>query len=84
MIENAEFKIPRGRRSHRLWQELVDSAHALLALDSAQQYGLVAGGPKIDHARCQQLLKEGAERRIYPSPDAVEKFLAAYCHAKSG
>ena len=63
-------KIPRGRRSHRLWQDLVDSAHALLTIDSCRQYGLVTGGPECDVERCRKVLEEGraggfSPRRIH-------------------
>jgi hypothetical protein len=78
MIETAEFKIPRGRRSHRLWQELVDSAHALLAIDSARQYGLVQGGPKLNQDRCREILRDGEKRGFRPSPRAFENFVEAY------
>jgi len=84
MTEAPEFKISRGRRSHQLWQELVDNAHALLAIDSAKQSRQVTGGPNINNARCQQLLEDGAKRGIHPNPDAIERFLAAYCQDNSG
>ena len=77
MTAAAEHKVPRGRRSHRLWQELVDSANAMLTIDSARQFGLITGGPEINHSRCYQILDDGAKRGFLPSPDAVEKFLEA-------
>jgi hypothetical protein len=45
------------------WQEAVDTAHFLLLLDSARQYGLVEGGPAVDIERCEAILKRGAEMR---------------------
>lgn len=61
------------------WQEAVDLAEFYLHLESAKQYGLVAGGPqKVHLERCDELLKRGSERGITPRPDAVERCLAAY------
>ena len=71
-----DFKLPRGRRSRALWQELVDSAEALLMIDSWRQYGLITGGLECNHERCRQILKDGKRRRITPRPDAVERFIA--------
>jgi hypothetical protein len=77
MDDDADFKPPRGRRSRALWQELVDSAHALLSIDSARQYGLITGGPECNHKRCYQILKDGQARGVHPRADAVESFIAA-------
>lgn len=41
------------------WQEAVDQANLLLALDSCKQYGLLEGGPKINFDRCVELLEKG-------------------------
>jgi hypothetical protein len=56
------------------WQDAVDAAAGLLALESARDYGLVTGGPSADIARCQELLERGAARGIKPTPDALERF----------
>ncbi len=59
------------------WQEAVDAAHGALALDAARQYGLVMGGPVINAARCDEIIRRGAQRGVRASPDAVERFVAA-------
>lgn len=76
-MDDSAAKIPRGRRSHRLWQELVDSAHALLTIDSCRQYGLVSGGPECDAERCRKILAEGQARGFSPRRDSFERFVAA-------
>jgi len=58
------------------WQDAVDAANACLAPDSARQYGLVEGGPKIDVDRCDEILRRGALLGYRPSPDAVERSIA--------
>jgi hypothetical protein len=77
MTAPGTYAIPRGRRSRRQWQDLVDLAHAGLALDSARQYGLIEGGPVINQNRCIELLRAGEKRGYRPSPDAIQKFVAA-------
>lgn len=77
VMDDSVAKIPRGRRSHRLWQELVDSAHALLTIDSCRQYGLVTGGPECDAERCRKILVEGRARGFSPRRDSFERFVAA-------
>jgi hypothetical protein len=57
------------------WQEAVDTAHALLTLDSARQFGLVTGGPSINVDRCVEVLEQGKSRYILPRPDAIERFV---------
>lgn len=59
------------------WQDAVDAAHGALALESARQYGLVAGGPVVDVVRCQLILSAGLARRppVTPSADSIEAFL---------
>ena len=59
------------------WQASVDAAEGALALDSARQYGLVIGGPKVNADRCVEILDAGRKRGIVPSPDAVQEFVAA-------
>jgi hypothetical protein len=66
------------------WQEAVDLASALLHLDSARQYGLVTGGPEINVERCARLVADGARRGVVPSPDHVERFVAAHNAGGSG
>jgi hypothetical protein len=58
------------------WQEAVDAAYALLVLDCARGgYGLVKGGPKVDVARCEQLVAEGKARGYTPADDCIERML---------
>jgi hypothetical protein len=63
---------PRDPQTRTEWQEAVDCAEGLLALDSARQYGLIAGGPEVNVDRCLEILRAGFERGIKPSEDAVE------------
>lgn len=57
------------------WQYVVDQAHALLALDSAQQYGLVRSNVAVQVDRCRELLARGAELGYTPAPDAIDRFV---------
>lgn len=59
--------VRRDPRSPDEWQSVVDSADVLLLIDSAQQYGLVVGGPKVNIARCNEMLAAGAEGGFFPS-----------------
>lgn len=76
-MNNKNLKIPRGHRSHRVWQGLVDSAYALLMINSCRQYGLVTGGPECNAERCRKILEEGRARGFSPRPDSIEQFVAA-------
>jgi hypothetical protein len=58
------------------WQAAVDAAHACLSLDAARQYGLIDGGPKIDAARCLEILDRGKALGITPAPDAPDRLVA--------
>lgn len=69
--------VPRiSKRWKREWQEAVDGAYALLALDAARRYGLITGGPGVNVGRCRQILaadaglcgetRRGALRRLQP------------------
>lgn len=55
------------------WQDAVDAAEFYLALDSAQKYGLITGGPEVDVDRCDDILRAGRERGIVPHRDAIER-----------
>jgi hypothetical protein len=57
------------------WQQAVDAAHACLMIHDAKLYGLITGGSAINADRCIQILELGKARRIYPSPDAMERFI---------
>jgi len=59
------------------WQEAVNAARALLALDAAREYGLVTGGPVFDVKRAAEILDLGKARGITPTDDAVEQFVAS-------
>jgi hypothetical protein len=54
------------------WQDAVDLADGLLAVDSARTYGLITGGPDVDVARCAAILRRGRARGITPRDNAVE------------
>ena len=60
------------------WQDAVDSAHVLLCIDSARQYGLVEWNAEIDIERCEEILKRGHGHGYTPSHDAVQRFLAEW------
>lgn len=68
---------PRSPRTKREWQEAVDLANFYLVLDSARQYGLIAGGPDIDVRRCEDLIVQGKHRGLEPRPDSLDRSLAA-------
>lgn len=56
-------------------QELADLCHVWLLLDSARLYGLVCGGPKVNVARCEQILAAAKARGVVPRTDAVDRCL---------
>lgn len=64
------------------WQDAVDCSHAALSLESARFYGLVTGGPEINSERCESIIRRGKVRGITPRPDAIVRFIAAYCEGK--
>jgi hypothetical protein len=68
----------RDPQTNAEWQEAVDIASALLHLQSARAYGLVTGGPTVNVERCEQVVADGARRGVSPSPDHVERFVAAH------
>jgi len=59
-------------------QAAVDSATALLHVDSARQYGLITGGPTVNVERCKEIIALGERRGIVPSPGCVERFVADF------
>lgn len=65
-------------QTHDEWQAAADSAEALLLLDSARQYGLLTGGPKVNVDRAQEILDAAAKLGITPRPDAAERFVDAW------
>jgi hypothetical protein len=73
----------RNPRTHEEWQHAVNTAEALIVLDSARQYGLVTGGPKINVKRCTEILSLGKTRGIRAAPDAIEKFWLCWNRARN-
>ena len=72
--------VPRiSKRWKREWQEAVDGASALLALDAARQYGLVIGGPGVNVERCRSVIAAGRARGFEPAADCVERLVAELC-----
>ena len=65
------------------WQTAVDLADALLAMDSARQYGLITGGPAIDTERAAEILAAGKARGFRPLPDSAERVIGALLAAPS-
>jgi hypothetical protein len=61
------------------WQEAVDLAEFHLLVDSAKQYGLVEGGPRVNTRRCDYILREGKKRGVYPASHEtlINRYLAA-------
>lgn len=62
-------------KSEQEWQDAVDTAHVMLLIDSATKYGLVRGGPKIDVARCEDVLARGKALGYEPAEDAPERLV---------
>lgn len=61
-------------RSGEQWQEAVDVAQGILAVELAQRLGLITG-QSADVARCAEILTRGAERGIRSHPDAVRDWI---------
>jgi hypothetical protein len=57
------------------WQEAVDTAHVMLLIESARQFGIVRGGPKVVVARCEEILERGKARGYTPAEDVVERLV---------
>jgi hypothetical protein len=57
------------------WQEAVNLAEVMSRVHSARLYGLITGGPNIDVARCDQLLRQGSLRGYRPDPRAVDHII---------
>ncbi len=58
------------------WQSAVDAAHGFIMIDSARRYRLITGGPSVNLARCEEILRRGRGMGIQPSPDAVDRLVA--------
>jgi hypothetical protein len=48
------------------WQQAVDAAKFLRAFHDAKLFGLVTG-PKINVDRCDDLLRRGRDRKVFPA-----------------
>jgi hypothetical protein len=59
------------------WQEAVDLASGMLAVEAARLYGLITGGPKIIVARREEILSRGAHLGYTPRPEAIEEVATA-------
>ena len=59
------------------WQEAVDMAELLLMIDSAKQYGLIAGGPEVDAVRCAEIVLSGKALGYRPAtvPVLLKKYM---------
>ncbi|MEP7304183.1 MAG: hypothetical protein ABJA98_01570 [Acidobacteriota bacterium] len=66
----------RNPRTPAEWQAAVNAAEALLLLQSARLYGLLlACGPKVHVARCEQILAQGRARQVVPIRDGVDAYI---------
>jgi hypothetical protein len=54
------------------WQEAVNAAAAARAVADCKLYGVIDGGPRINVARCDQILEQGRKRGIMPSRPITE------------
>lgn len=57
------------------WRKTVNLSEALLCIDSARQYGLITGGPRVNVDRAVELLAEGARRGHQPDRAAVGEMI---------
>ncbi len=57
---------PRDPVTPAEWQDAVDTADFLLALESCKTYGLITGGPDVNIPRCEEILRRGAELGYRP------------------
>lgn len=56
-------------------------ARALLLVDSARQYGLIAGGPTTNVTRCEEVLARAQARGVVPTSDEIDGAIDALLHA---
>ena len=75
-VKTRRRKPVREPQTAEEWQLVVDAAYALLALDSARQYGLVKGGPGVAIDRAVELLDRGKLLGYLPSADSIERLVA--------
>lgn len=62
----------RDPRTPAEWQQAVDAAAAVRAIEDCRLYGLFTGGPRANVERCDWILSEGAQRGYRPSRPAGE------------
>jgi hypothetical protein len=67
---------PRDPHTPEEWQEAVNMAEFLLALDSCKQYGLIEGGPTVKFERALKIIERGRARGVVPAP--LEELLKMY------
>lgn len=78
---------PADPKTPAEWQEAVDSATAARMVANCMMYGLLAGGPKINVERCDEILRRGQERGIRPSRPTIHlalDFVRAVNESASG
>lgn len=71
----------KSPKSDQEWQQAVNLAQFALLLDATRQYGLLTGGPTINVARCETLLRRGARRGIVPLAEAIDELIEAFAAA---
>jgi hypothetical protein len=59
------------------WQEACNLAGAALALHASRASDPVGGGPEVDLARCQDIVRRARTHGIEPRNDEVEQLVAA-------
>ena len=65
-------KMPRGRRSHEQWRDMMAAAEACLQIDAVRQFGLIEGGPEINAERCVSILETGKARGFTVHQETVD------------
>jgi hypothetical protein len=68
LVPRRHAPIPRDPRTPEEWQEAVNMAEFLLALDSCKQYGLIEGGPTVKFERALKIIERGKARGVVPAP----------------
>lgn len=53
------------------WRHAATLAETMLDIDCAQRYGLMAGGPAVDVARCTDIVRQARRLGIVPRSDDV-------------
>jgi hypothetical protein len=61
------------------WQEAVNAAEFMLALDLARQYGLIETDIRLDVERCDDILRRGKEKGFVPASveELCRRFIGA-------